>query len=347
MKKLLVLFLLVFTTVKAQKFARQSLEMSIGRNLYSDKLGDSRGDILVNTGYRYMFTPTFGLQGFWQFDVIRAKQNLSHPDCDYAAVSNNLRLEVFKRLARFGKITFNGTAGAGVTFFYLRDDARQRAFNYTAAGNIFYSLGQERNPWGALKLEYRGIANTGQDYTLNQRFRTTSTPIQAFKQDISLGFLVYLDTGRNKSHADWTEKRRRMLSDCIECKEGEILQDINIYPTSIQKEIVIPHEVVLFEEGSAEINTDSQRTAIIKMVEFLENHPDTKIEVVGSACGGKGSPERNFELSVSRAKVVYDKMASLRNDNYSGLSYRGTGVDTKYRHQDQDVQKRVNFVIYK
>lgn len=342
----MITLLLVVATVNAQRFGRQSLEMSVGRNLYSDKLGNSRGDILVNTGYRYMFTPTFGLQGFWQFDVIRSKDLPNHPECEYAAVSHNFRIEMFKRLARFGRFTVNGTAGLGTTFYYMREDARARVFNYTAAGNVLYSLGDKRNPWGAIKAEYRGIANTDQDYTLNSNFRTTSNPIQAFKQDVSIGFLVYLDNGRNKSHADWTRKRRSRIADCVECKDGDIIQPITVNPTEIRTELVIPYEVVLFDEGSYDIRED-QKAAIVKMVDFMEKHPDLKIEVVASACGGKGTPERNFELSVLRAKEVYEKMASLRGGDYSRLSYRGTGVDTKFSHADQDIQKRANFVIYK
>lgn len=346
MKKLiLTTLLLVVTTVNAQQFGRQSLEMSVGRNLYSDKLGDSRGDILVNTGYRYMLTETFGLQGFWQFDVIRSRELPEHPECEYAAVSHNFRVEAFKRLARFGRFTVNGTAGLGVTFYYMRDDARARVFNYTAAGNVLYSLGDKRNPWGALKAEYRGIANTDQDYTLNSNFRTTSNPIQAFKQDVSLGFLVYLDTKRNKSHADWSRKRRRKLADCTECKDGGIIQPITINPTEIRTELVIPYVVILFDEGSSEIRVD-QLNNVEEMAEFKRKHPELKMEMVGSSCGGKGTPERNLQLSIDRAKAVYEKLGSLLG-SFEGLSYRGTGVDKKYKHENQDIQKRVNFVIYK
>jgi len=348
MKKLIILLVLLTSFgSQAQNFGRQSLEMSVGRNMYSDKLGNSRGDLLVNTGYRYMFTPTFGLQGFWQFDVIRSKNLPNHPECEYAAVSHNFRVEMFKRLARFGRFTVNGTVGLGTTFYYMREDVRARVFNYTAAGNVLYSLGDKRNPWGAIKAEYRGIANTDQDYTLNNNFRTTSNPIQALKQDVSIGFLVYLDNGRNKSHADWTRKRRSRIADCVECKDGDIVQPIIVNPTEIRTEFLIPHEVVLFEEGSYEINTDSQRIAIIKMVEFLEKHKEIKIEIVGSACGGQGSYKRNFELSQLRAKEVYEKMGSMRNNDFSRLSYKGVGIDTKYEHENQDLQKRVSFIIYK
>ncbi len=345
---LLISVLLISFNGISQRFSRSSLEMSVGYNKYSDKLGDSRGDILVNTGYRYMLTRTFGLQGFWQFDVIKSKDYYNHTQCEYSVVSNLFRIEMFKKLARFGRFNVNATTGLGATFYYLENDQRARVFNYTAAGNVFYAIGQNRNPWGAIKLEYRGTANTSQDYTLNNNFRTTSTPIQAFKQDISLGFIIYLDQNSKTTHADWVNKKRknRIVTNNIVTPTIKKIDTI-IVQKEIKQEMVIPHEVVLFEEGSDEINTDSQRTSIIKMAEFLDKHPDVKIEVVGASCGGKGSAQRNLELSISRAKKVYDKIASLRGNDYSRLSYRGTGVDTKYKHKDQDVQKRVNFIIYK
>ncbi len=346
MKKLIFLStMLIFININAQDFARQSLEMGVGQNLYHDGLGNSRSSILVNAGYRYMITPKFGLQGNWQFDVLRSKDHPDHPECEYRAYSQGFRVEMFRRIARFGRFTVNGTAGFGGTYYWLRDNKKERVFNYTAAGNVLYSLGQKRNPWGFVGLEYRGTANTAQEKTLNSNFETTGNPIQAFKQDLVFRVGVYLDNKKDKPHADWYEE-----DDCIECiqnplsSKSSLTRESNIQPS--EKELVIPHEVVLFDEGSYEIRED-QKNPIVKMVDFMDKHPDLKIELVGAACGGKGSPQRNFELSELRAKAVYEKMASLRGDDYSRLSYRGTGVDTKYRHQDQDIQKRVNFIIYK
>jgi len=345
MKKLLILIVLLTSFgSQAQNFARQSLGMNVGTNLYSDKLGNSDYGFLTGVDYRYMFTQDFGLVGSWQFDTITNETD--HKLCEYAAVSHNFRIEMFKRLVSLGRFTVNGTAGLGTTFYYMKEDARARVFNYTAAANILYSLGNKKSPWGALKAEYRGIANTDQDFTLNNNFRTSSNPIQAFKQDLSLGFLVYLDRKANKPHADWSKKETK-LAECIECKDGDIIQPIVINPTTIKKEMVIPYEVVLFEENSYEINTDAQRSAIVKMAEFIDKYEDMKMEIVASSCAGHGTPEYNFDLSVKRAKAVYEEVASLRGDDYSRLSYRGTGEDKRYRHKNQAYQKRVNFVIYK
>ncbi len=343
MKKILVLLIVMASaaTLNAQKYAKQSLEMAAGSNVYTDKLGTSKSGLLVSTSYRYMFTPSFGLRAAWQFDVTKSKEYDEHPECEYAAVSHHFRVEGFKRLARFGRFTVNGTAGVGATFYYMRQDARERVFNYTASGSLFYSLGYKDNPWGFLKAEYRVIANNGQSYTLNRAFETTSAPIQAVRRNISLGFGVYLDNASGKRHGDWYKKRRKKRA-----PKTEVVNNyIDIDTTIVKKQYVAGDYVVLFQEGKTRIQ-DHQLVDIYKAVEFLKSNPEHNAEIIGGACTNQGSYERNLTLSQERARAVYNKMV-LMGVSPKRLSHRGTGNGNGYDGRSSDIQKRVDIEIYK
>ena len=345
MKKLIILsILLMYINTQAQGFRRHSVELGVGQSIYSDRLGNAKLGLLLNGGYRYMLTPTFGVQGFAQVDDIKSLPNLSHPDCEYSAISNTLRVEAFKRIARFGRFIVNGTAGFGVTHYQTRIDHAPTVFNYTAAGNIMHSLGNKKNPWGAIKLEYRGIANTGQDRTLNNNFNTTSNPIQAFKQDLLGGIVFYLGKNKKDVHADWYKKK-------VETKvinNRFIEQPVNLYPTQIiNNRIIVLYRkfVVFFQEGKYDIQ-DHQKDDIYEAVEFLKGNPQFKAVVLGGACTNQGSDARNLELSQKRALAVWSKMYKMGIPS-TRIDHKGTGVGNGYGGNNSDIQKRVDIIIYK
>jgi len=309
MKKLIFLLpMLIFININAQDFARQSLEMGVGQNLYHDGLGTSRSSILVNAGYRYMFTPKFGLQGNWQFDVLRSKDHPGHPECEYRAYSQGFRIEMFRNIARIGRFSINGTAGFGGTYYWLRDNLKERVFNYTAAGNVLYSLGQKKNPWGFVGLEFRGTANTTQEKTLNSNFDATGNPIQAFKQDFVLRVGIYLDNGRRKPHVDWgevpvsvksLEKETTKKEDCCQ-------QNVNITSTTYSIKEIVPVPVaehIFFDFDSNEIKPRS-RNASEKVTLFAKQNPQYDIVLEGWSCLSSESYYNRVELPKKRTAIM-------------------------------------------
>lgn len=342
MKKLIIA-LLFCAGLNAQEFGKWSLEMSYGENLVTDQIGVSRTSSLVNLGTRYMLTPTFGLQTFGQFDVYRSSDYPDHLECEYRAYGVSARLEMFKRFFRKGRFTINGSLGIGGNYMWLNhpNHDKERTFQYTAAGSVLYGLG-DRYKWGALKLEYRVLANTSQDRTLNGNFETTQNGINSYFQNLSMGFVVYLGTNSRKRPADfWKEKRRPKP----ECCEKEIVQPITVNPTQIIEKDNKPVEYVFFDYDKKVLKVQS-RNAIYKVANYMKQNPQYKLKIEGWACAS-GTKEYNQRLSQDRAEIVYLTFVALGVDK-ERLSFEGKGIDYDYVTElSHQFPRRTELILYK
>ena len=318
MKKTIYILALLLTTVLN---AQLSAELKAGVNSYLDS--GSYSENKLHGGFAVSYA--------WNRVSLRPSFNMgqlenSHAECNYSEDYINTNLDLMYRISD-GWIKLYPYVGLGYTKIGNND-----LLNLNAGGvarifftDTFYFL-----------ADISGSSLYGLKRPLGYDRDTAPRGTQAVNLTYTAGIGFNILKPKKKKQPQKIIERHITKEVCCD-------QKVEVYP----QQMVIPNEIVLFDEGSSKIGKD-QLAAIIKMTDYLDTNPSINIELVGAACGGQGSPKRNFELSEARAKAVYDKMASLRGGDYSRLSYRGVGVDTKYTNKnDIDANKRVNFLIFK
>jgi outer membrane protein OmpA-like peptidoglycan-associated protein len=103
---------------------------------------------------------------------------------------------------------------------------------------------------------------------------------------------------------------------------------------------------IFFAYDSYELQSTSF-AELDKMYEFLSQNPDIKIEI-GGHTDNTGSDSHNDQLSLNRAKAVYDNLI-LRGINEDRLSFKGYGskqpIDTNQSPEGRQNNRRTEFKV--
>lgn len=322
-----------------RNFARQSLGLSIGAGLYHDKLGDSKPGLITGLDYRYMLTRKFGLVGSWQFDVINSKNRPDHPECEYNAVSHNFNAGIYHEIARFNRFVVGASAGMGVSFFYLEQDQRERIFSYNAYGQVLYGIGKRSNPWGNIFLRYRGTGFASLQHTLNDEFPTTSTPIQAFKQDVSVGISIYLDNRNNRPAADFKKQPRIVHSETR--YEVQKVPIINVLHDCATCKDIFSAEFY-FPRGKHNV-LEAHRPDLRRIANHVIDNENLRIEGSAYACIA-GTIKEQMKWSVDRATEITETFIALGVPK-DRIDIKPMGADTDMVGKVHDFAQRVEIKV--
>ncbi len=96
---------------------------------------------------------------------------------------------------------------------------------------------------------------------------------------------------------------------------------------------------VFFETGSAALLPES-KVELDKLVSFLEANPTLRIQINGHT-DSVGSEEDNMQLSIARARAVYDYLVNHGIDA-GRLSYKGFGESRPFSSNDTEEGRRLN-----
>jgi outer membrane protein OmpA-like peptidoglycan-associated protein len=107
-----------------------------------------------------------------------------------------------------------------------------------------------------------------------------------------------------------------------------------------------PLNNILFATNSYEIN-DTIKTVLDNFAEFLAENPKVKVAIYGHT-DNTGDPVTNNQLSLDRAKTVYDYLFSKKISK-DRMTYKGFGlsapVATNRTEQGRMLNRRTEFVI--
>ncbi len=120
----------------------------------------------------------------------------------------------------------------------------------------------------------------------------------------------------------------------------------------VGSQIVI--ENILFVGGTAYFKPES-KSALEKLLETMENYQNLEIEIQGHICcqvnGADGYDiiNKNYHLSINRAKAVYDYLVSA-GINSDRMTYKGFGSSNKRfpferNEKEEDMNRRVEIKI--
>ncbi|WMJ73485.1 OmpA family protein [Cytophagaceae bacterium ABcell3] len=113
--------------------------------------------------------------------------------------------------------------------------------------------------------------------------------------------------------------------------------DVGLFPIKAGNATVLKN--IYFEVNSYKLEEKS-KTELDKIVRFMEGNPDVKIEF-GGHTDNTGNEKANQELSLNRAKSVYDYI-ELKGIDSSRLSYKGYGQSKPVAPNDTEENRRLN-----
>lgn len=329
MKKIILLMLILCRINVTAQYKKHSVEVGLGINYHVSPLDNANIGLHGNVLYRYNVGPKFGIGLLGSYDTLTN----NHSECEYDEKAFNITPEVFYRFLRRDNWAVIGHTGVGFSKL-----GQENLLNYVIGGTILRKITGNI----AAKLGYIGTSYVYQTNALDNFTPINSNGINSYTNQIFAGIAYRF--GRGGTHADFykDEPKQEIIRELeIRTEKETVIQQI--VERKAQR-IAVPNEFVFFKEGKTNIEKE-ELGAIMRIYEFMLLHPAYKLAIVGSSCGGHGSFERNLELSVIRAKNVFDKLGSLGMSS-DRMSHRGVGVDKLFKHQDQDVQKRVELILY-
>lgn len=110
-------------------------------------------------------------------------------------------------------------------------------------------------------------------------------------------------------------------------------------PDSTATAVPVVLKNVFFESGSAGLLPKSQ-VELDKLFELLQQHPGLKIQINGHT-DNVGSAEDNLELSLNRAKAVYDYLVA-KGISPDRLRYKGFGESKPIASNDTEAGRQMN-----
>ncbi|UII29798.1 OmpA family protein [Fulvivirga ulvae] len=115
--------------------------------------------------------------------------------------------------------------------------------------------------------------------------------------------------------------------------------EVNIYLSPISEGAKAVLNNIFFDVDSYALKAKSQ-TELNKLINFLNTNPSIRIEI-GGHTDNTGSAQYNLDLSLKRAKSVYDFLIE-KNISKARLSYKGYGQATPAFPNDSDLHRQMN-----
>ena len=115
--------------------------------------------------------------------------------------------------------------------------------------------------------------------------------------------------------------------------------NIDIYLKPIKRGLAATLNNIFFDVDKYEIKEKS-KTELNKTAKFLETNPEVRIEISGHT-DNSGSATHNLELSLNRAKAVYDFLLD-QGINSKRLEYQGYGANAPIAPNDSESNRQLN-----
>ncbi len=239
-------------------------------------------------------------------------------------------------LAFFATNRLNGYGGLDIYAFELYKDVRPQPVTYIK-GKVFDAVTKK-----PLRAKFELI-----------QLETSSTIIESFSDHVSGQFLVTLPStdnfALNVSKTGYMFYSDHFALHQLE-KDSAVLNtyliDIPLQPIQIGRRVVLRNiffdtdKYILKPESNAELN---------KLVSFLKSNPTISIEISGHT-DTQGGKEHNEELSLNRAKAVYNYLIENGIES-ERLSYAGYGytqpIATNETAKGRALNRRTEFKIMK
>ncbi|HAL64158.1 MAG TPA: hypothetical protein DCP10_01140 [Bacteroidales bacterium] len=177
---------------------------------------------------------------------------------------------------------------------------------------------------------------------------TGQTIIQSESDPVDGSFLVALPSGKryalNVSHPDYLFYSDHFDLESNHDYEHPFLKDIPMLAIKVGESVVLRN--VFFATDSYELMPESQ-AELDRLANLLLKNPNMQIEIAGHT-DNQGNDYYNFELSIKRAKAVYDYLLNKRIEPQR-LTYKGYGetqpVDTNDTPEGRAKNRRTEFKI--
>ena len=115
--------------------------------------------------------------------------------------------------------------------------------------------------------------------------------------------------------------------------------NIDIYLKPIKSGLAATLNNIFFDVDKYEIKEKS-KTELNKTAKFLETNPEVRIEISGHT-DNSGSEAHNLQLSMNRAKAVYDFLID-QGINPKRLKYQGYGANAPVAPNDSESNRQLN-----
>ena len=183
--------------------------------------------------------------------------------------------------------------------------------------------------------------------------------IRTGTSDINGNFLMALPPGVNynftvqeSGYAFFSDNFRLDTNENTECHFDLLIELIPLKNRedstgsfTVAEPIVLNN--IFFETGSSELNIVESALELNTLVDFLESHPDIKIQIQGHT-DNVGTAADNQQLSEARARAVYEHLTGAGIDP-ERLSYMGFGesqpVETNETEAGRRKNRRTTFII--
>ena len=177
---------------------------------------------------------------------------------------------------------------------------------------------------------------------------TGQTIIQSESDPVDGSFLVALPSGKryalNVSHPDYLFYSDHFDLESNHDYEHPFLKDIPMQAIKVGESVVLRN--VFFATDSYELMPESQ-AELNRLANLLLQNPNMQIEIAGHT-DNQGNDDYNFDLSLKRAKAVYDYLLNKRIEPQR-LTYKGYGetqpVDTNDTPEGRAKNRRTEFKI--
>ena len=337
MKKLIYTLIFLFTLSGVAQDKEWSFGLGAGAHSFVNSLDNTDLFLNVNGNVRYMFNNKFGVGLYAGYDNLVSDNELCPYDSDFyrgsiEGVFNIGRALKFETFTKNFTLLVHGGVGAG---YFNGEAVKEWTFNTSGGVTGLYRLSNNF----ALRADVSSTGIVGQPLTLNAEHPVQTNGIDSYLHTYTVGITFYPGS-KKKVHNDWKEDKKP------EPVITKVIREIET-KTVVHEQVCCDETLVdniYSEETSDEIQIHALNE-LQKVADYLVEHPEAKINLVGSACTTHGTDEYNQKLSESRAENVYNKLISM-GVAPERLTHWGTGRDVRYVGKaNSDLAKRVEIRV--
>lgn len=298
------------------------------------------GSVFIHPDNRTLYFASDGHPGMGGMDIFMSKRdsagdwgppvNLGYPINDITD-DNSLLVSADGKTAYFASDREGGFGGLDIYAFDLYEEIRPEPINYLK-GIVFDEETGEKLRAGFELIDLE----TGQ------------VAVNSFSNEVTGEFLVVLPSGKNYA-LNVSKEGYLFYSDHFALsgsnpREDPYLKDIPLKPIKEGERIVLRN--IFYETDKYALKKES-RVELDKLVDLMEKNPGLKIEISGHT-DNVGSQQYNRELSLNRARSVYDYL--MKQDiAKERLSYEGYGfsqpIDTNDTPEGRANNRRTEFEV--
>lgn len=251
----------------------------------------------IHNDNQTLYYSSNGWPGFGENDIFYSRknangtwgpaQNLGYP-INTSQEESSLFISNDGKKAFFASSTLKGQGGLDLFTFELHEAARPLPVTYVK-GLVFDKL--SKNKLGST-IEIIDISNG-------------DTVAQTNSNELSGQFLASLPSGKTYAFNVYSDGYL-FYSDQFELKNKRTVEPFKLIvplePIKVGAKIALRN--IFYESGSFKLKNESMYE-ITKLVQFLKENPDVRIEISGHT-DNTGVDQTNLTLSTNRAKSVYD-----------------------------------------